>query len=556
MGKAKKWVFLSNYLDPSMLRDTATDMIARNAGAEYVLDSVYVDMYADGMYKGTYQVYEKTQIQKNRVAVTDLEEATEDVNEKDLEEYPQVFKDADGNDTTKDYAPGVYRYFDIPNDPEDITGGYLLQFQIWSRFKGKADSGFVTSRGQAIQIDGPKRASEAQVQYIRSFVQDLEDALYSETGYNDKGKHYSEYINLDSLALGYLLEEISQDGDNTYTSFFLWKESDRTGDGKLHYGPPWDFDLAYDNYRKGVKPESGIQYTIGLGYYEGGKYHPALTAANYPISGYHDPNNTYGDFVEGWGYVAKLFQRAEFREIAAKLYMERFDGYLRQLTDSGQEGGSLLEQTVAPLRTAFDINNLRWHMYDFGSNPRQTADRYKPFGPMNGDSYDASLAYLLNAISTRADFLREEYLSVYRTDCSAALDAALEEYDLTRYDSEGRAALTETVADGKTALESAADLAEVDSVVEETAAAMEAIPRAELSGDFDESMHVDLKDAMALLMHYTKELAGIDDAVNSTQQRNGDVDKNGRADVIDAMHILRYYDAEQSGGTYALPVKQ
>ena len=197
MGKAKKWTLIANYLDHSMMRNKLTEEMCKAAGMDHVIDSVFVDLYADGSYRGTYQLYERVQIQKNRVNIRDLEEETEELNEEDLDDYPHKVS---GADSTNDYIENSYKYYDIPNDPADITGGYLLQFQQWNRYGFKCESGFVTSRGQAIGIDGPEYASKAQVEYIRSFVQDMEDAIYSDTGYNAKGKHYSEYIDMDSLA--------------------------------------------------------------------------------------------------------------------------------------------------------------------------------------------------------------------------------------------------------------------------------------------------------------------------------------------------------------------
>ena len=61
----------------------------------------------------------------------------------------------------------------------------------------------------------------------------MEDAIYSDTGYNAKGKHYTEYLDEDSLIIAYLVQEISENIDATYSSFYLWKDSDLTGDGKL-----------------------------------------------------------------------------------------------------------------------------------------------------------------------------------------------------------------------------------------------------------------------------------------------------------------------------------
>lgn len=76
MGKAKKWALLSNYLDHSMLRNKVTLEMSRAGGMECVMDSVFVDLYADGSYRGTYQLSERVQVQKQRVNIRDLEEET------------------------------------------------------------------------------------------------------------------------------------------------------------------------------------------------------------------------------------------------------------------------------------------------------------------------------------------------------------------------------------------------------------------------------------------------------------------------------------------------
>ncbi|WP_295093907.1 CotH kinase family protein [Ruminococcus sp.] len=129
MGKAKKWTLLANYLDHSMLRNKLTEEMCKAAGMECVMDSVFVDIYADGSYRGTYQLYERVQIQKNRINIRDLEEVTEKLNSRDLNEYAQKVV---GADSAGEYKENSYKYYDIPNNPDDVTGGYLLQFQQWN----------------------------------------------------------------------------------------------------------------------------------------------------------------------------------------------------------------------------------------------------------------------------------------------------------------------------------------------------------------------------------------------------------------------------------------
>lgn len=390
MGKAKKWALLSNYLDHSMLRNKLTEEMCKAAGMECVMDSVFVDLYADGSYRGTYQLYERVQIQKNRINIGDLEEVTEKLNSNDLESYQQKVV---GVANAYEYKENSYKYFDIPNDPDDITGGYLLQFQQWNRYGHKCQSGFVTSRGQAIGIDGPENASKEQVEYIRSFVQDMEDAIYSDTGYNAKGKHYTEYFDEDSLIIAYLVQEISENIDATYSSFYLWKDSDLTGDGKLHFSPAWDFDLAYNNF-----PTIRVNSDGNIGY----SYEPDnLFAAYFPIHGYEDGGKTSssgsGRPTVGISWIGQLYKQDNFKKRVAEIYFERFEPFLKSLTEVES---SPLMKMAENIRPSAEMSNARWHTYG--------GKKYSVFGSAtSGTSFIDSVSKVGDYIHQRADWLND-----------------------------------------------------------------------------------------------------------------------------------------------------
>lgn len=387
MGKAKKWTLLANYLDHSMLRNKLTEEMCKVAGMECVMDSVFVDLYADGSYRGTYQLYERVQIQKNRINIRDLEEVTEKLNSRDLDEYAQKVV---GADSASEYKENSYKYYDIPNNPDDVTGSYLLQFQQWNRYGHKCQSGFVTSRGQAIGIDGPEYASKEQVEYIRSFVQDMEDAIYSDTGYNAKGKHYTEYLDEDSLIIAYLVQEISENIDATYSSFYLWKDSDLTGDGKLHFSPAWDFDLSYNNF-----PTQRINSDGNSGY----SYKPDnLFAAYFPIHGYEDGGKTSssgsGRTTVGRSWIGQLYQNEDFVKRVAKLYFERFEPFLQLLTESEKP---YLTQMAESIQTSAEMSNARWHTYGGAS--------YCVFGSSSGATFMDSVDIVRKYINQRKNWL-------------------------------------------------------------------------------------------------------------------------------------------------------
>ncbi|MBQ8348200.1 MAG: CotH kinase family protein [Ruminococcus sp.] len=397
MGKAKKWALLSNYLDHSMLRNKVSIEISRAGGMEYAMDSVFVDLYADGSYRGTYQLNERVQVQKQRVNIRDLEEETEEINDKELDEYTPVVVGIPEN-TSEQYVVNSYKYYDIPNNPKDITGGYLLQFQICTRYGYKAKSGFVTSRGQAVEIDGPEYASKEQVLYIRNFVQEMEDAIYSETGYNSKGKHYSEYIDVDSLITAYLVQEISMNIDATQTSFYFYKDSDLTGDGKIHFGPAWDFDLAYGTFSTIRQNSDGdICHSFDT---------KSLFVTCFPINGYEWKAEEQPS-IAGISWIGTLYKKDGFAKRAAEIYFERFEPYITELTSISNEGGALITQMAEEIKPSAEMNNARWHTYG--------GSKYCVFGSSSGKDYMESVDIMRRYLFDRKNGLNaiwEEYKKV------------------------------------------------------------------------------------------------------------------------------------------------
>ncbi|MBQ6863195.1 MAG: CotH kinase family protein [Clostridia bacterium] len=255
MGKAKKWSLLANHVDRSLLRNHIALSLAQDVGIPYTSSHVYVDLYVNNEYYGNYCLTESVEIGETRVDIADLAGDTEDVNEGvELDELPW------GGDHTADYTkqkPGTQKWVEIPNDPDDITGGYLLEFEMPSRYPFEI-SGFVTDRGQPIVIKEPECASEAQAKYIAALYQEFEDAVFSATGFNDKGKHYSEYIDMESFVRMYLFQEYVKNLDAGFTSFYICK--DRNSDVFVA-APVWDFDhslgKSYNAYGMNLATASG-----------------------------------------------------------------------------------------------------------------------------------------------------------------------------------------------------------------------------------------------------------------------------------------------------------
>ena len=539
MGKAKKWVLLSNFLDFSQLRNTIAFEAAKAAGIEYTTDYVYVDLFADGSYRGTYQLTERVQIQKNRVNITDLEEDTEKLNDKPLKEYPHVAVGAEINQ----YLENSYKYYEIPNDPADITGGYLVQFQLWNRYPNDTESGFVTSRGQAVDIRCPQYASKAQVEYMRNYMQALEDAIYSEDGYNSEGKHYSDYIDMDSLLCYYLMEEFTSDADGTYASFYFYKETDAKGDGKLHCAPVWDFDLGFMNFARLAENSKGdASYTTKI---------DALYITCFPINGW-DKNNGDGQGSEntntvGVSWIGKLYEREDIVKRIAELYYEHYDSYLKQLSDTKQNGGALITQWGAELACSAEMNNAKTHMYG--------GRAFRGLGPEDGTCYPETVEFVRNCVEKRRNGLRKIWLKPFAQARLERLETEYLSLNLENYDEAGQENINQIMTIAANAITEAADMDSVEAAYTEALRGLQSQPHALLLGDFNDDRSVDIKDAQDALMYYGRRLVGYNDVLTSSQQQNGDVDGNGKQDAVDAMHILRSAASLRIGQKYLYPVE-
>lgn len=244
MGKAKTWLLLANYVDPSFMRNAVSYDIADNLGLLFTPKSVFVNLYIDGEYTGLYQLIEKTQIGSNRVEIEDLEELTEKVNNKaDLDAYPTATeKGFGGNLAEISYVRNV-------KNPDDITGGYLIELDNLYGYREK--SRFTTENGNTYVLKSPECASREQVLYIAKLFSEMEEAIYSPNGKNSLGKHFSEYADVDSLLKVYMTFEMTKNWDAYIGSTFFYKDKDTDGEtSKIFGGPLWDCDHSYGNLNR------------------------------------------------------------------------------------------------------------------------------------------------------------------------------------------------------------------------------------------------------------------------------------------------------------------
>lgn len=363
-GKAKKWVLIGNARDKSLLRNQITYNMARYVGLPCTPDCRQVDLYINREYRGAYLFSDKVQISKANVDIFDLEEATEELNEQALSAYSAV---GPGLPTI-----GQYKAYAIPNIPDDITGGYLVEYESYSSRYREEPCAYYTTQKKVIVVKDPDIVSAEQAEYIFGFMQGFENAIFADNGIDpDTGKHYSDYVDMDSLVKKFMIEEVSKNYDGNSSSQYFFKPADSVSE-KAFCGPVWDYDSAYGSYGKSenaaVLSPKGLQQTKASG-------------------------NTY--------WWPRLYQKADFRAAVSDAWDNAFAPAIRILLgQETDESGTLLSigQYAEQLRASADMNFIRWPMKQGSANFAST-----------GKTYDANIAFLTNFIARRYEFLQKEW---------------------------------------------------------------------------------------------------------------------------------------------------
>lgn len=247
MGKSKKWSLLANYEDLSLVRNALAYTAAQNAGLPYTPEFEAVDVYINNEYQGAYLLTTRVEVDDTRVDITDLEKANEEENENvDFD----TLSIGGTYGTFSGYIEGSKKWVEIENNPEKITGGYILENELPSRYCDEI-SGFVTEGSQAVVVKAPEYASKAQVDYISNYYQQFEDVIRSESSTQ---ADVAKLCDVDSLVRVYLINEWTANHDAGITSSYFYKPVDDV----LYAGPIWDFDGAFPTVSKS---RFGIDYS-------------------------------------------------------------------------------------------------------------------------------------------------------------------------------------------------------------------------------------------------------------------------------------------------------
>lgn len=213
MGSAKDFVLLPGYRDASLLSYQVVWDLCREMEWEYALESRFVQLYINGEYRGLYFMTEKMEAGELRIPIRETG------------------------------RPG---------------SGYL--FELDNVDCADDEIHFETDWGNTYIIKAPVIVTAEQVDYCRELWNDFENALYSEDGCNEKGGYYTDYMDVDSLAVLWMFYELNGEY-SVASSVFFYKDAAGEGDGRLHALYPWDVEHSFANM--GVVSDRMLLNTAG-----------------------------------------------------------------------------------------------------------------------------------------------------------------------------------------------------------------------------------------------------------------------------------------------------
>lgn len=305
MPASKHWVLLANYADKTLIRNDITFMFSQSIGMEYTVRAKHIELTLNGVYQGVYQLVEHIRVASNRVNIPELKVT----------------------DT----------------DPEKITGGYLLEIDFrlgegycvgntWEPFcvndvNTQRDIDFCIDSTHGMEpfcVDTPEdlhdSAWSAQRNYIENYIADTETALFGEN-FADPDSGYATYLDVDSTIDYYLINELFKNVDGASASVYLYKKRN----GKLFFGPVWDFDLALGN------------------------------------AGYADVDKTWGWHIRKASWFARLFEDPAFdAKVKARWQALKADGKLELIFLYAQARATWLDK-------AQERNFNLWQIFDWAT---------------------------------------------------------------------------------------------------------------------------------------------------------------------------------------------
>ena len=202
MKKSRHFTLLAHADDDlAFLRNTVGFELSRLLGLKYTPEQEPVEVVLNGDYIGLYMLTDKIRVDKNRVNI--VEQA------------------------------------DQQTHPDSITGGWLVEIDNYEE-NGQIRMKEGNGADLRFTLHTPEVLSNEQREYIVSLLTATDQAIYNS---NKNSQLWEQYIDMDSLARFYIVQEVMDNAESFHGSCFIHKEMG--SNTKLIFGPVWDFGNAF-----------------------------------------------------------------------------------------------------------------------------------------------------------------------------------------------------------------------------------------------------------------------------------------------------------------------
>lgn len=305
MGKGKKWVFLANAYDPTLMRNYIAFETARKLRLNYTSECRFANLWINDTYVGNYLVTEPVQDGEERV---DIHPAAGDF----LVEYEKSRMDED--ETSYIVTDDGYRY--LIHDPKHASkeqAEYVLDVMKHVEEVISDVQNIDTYKPVSFTEDKNEDSNEDET---------LSDDLKTDNGDNAISK-LSEVIDMDSFVDYCVFAEFMKSVDMGFSSEYYYYK-----DGLLYAGPVWDYDMSAGN--------------VNSSYY--------THYSNLATSG----DSAEGLWINEQGKLLKeLMDCPEFEKLVWERYM---DDEVQEIIENIYSEGGLIDDAVSCYVDSFEQN--------------------------------------------------------------------------------------------------------------------------------------------------------------------------------------------------------
>lgn len=227
LEKAKSWVLLAEYLDPSaLLNYTALTLGNAMPGLNFTPTPHKVNVYMNGEYIGLYTLCEQVQENKGRIDI-ELDEITSDMVQ------------------LRDFNFFISMDSGVISDPTQVEGETYFYVQKYNKY---------------FELKYPEKDQFVSDEQFRIFFNELQDyVLYIMDLFNEKNiEKIKQEVNINSLIDYSIIDLILGEQDHFWKSFNMYytNTSSDEENGKLSFGPIWDYDTSLNRSFTGIPNEN------------------------------------------------------------------------------------------------------------------------------------------------------------------------------------------------------------------------------------------------------------------------------------------------------------